>query len=232
MAPRTARTLPPSKPVEAYDPEVLRIGRALKWPPEQWKGQCYGVAKKMVDAGLAPGGTAVYGHYTGPIAPTSLFADRRALGFCQHGWILMVADGSVVDPTRWVFEDVEPYIYRGKADYYDEGGNGIRASFAGPPPSFDDRDVSRATYRVTGKMLSGPAWSLMEDLLRLLDDVDREREIDEVSQEQLFWLANVAYDTLQPHTAEIYKMLEKLRLGPFIPVDNRDRAEREAKRKG
>ena len=35
-----------------------------------------------------------------------------------HSWI-ECADGTVVDPTRWVLEGVFPYIYRGPSDFYD-----------------------------------------------------------------------------------------------------------------
>lgn len=88
-------------------------------PAEDWPGRCFEIASK-----IAPkiGGKPLYGLYLGPIAEGSYFDARRAVGFCRHGWIEMPG-GEVVDPTRWVFEGVDPYIYQGPADYYDLGGS-------------------------------------------------------------------------------------------------------------
>jgi hypothetical protein len=86
---------------------------ALGSPPETWVGNCYAIAYQLVEAGLVEG-RAVYGHYLGPIAKDSFFSEKGlAVGFVPHGWVLM-GDGRVLDPTRWVFENVEPYIYVGE----------------------------------------------------------------------------------------------------------------------
>lgn len=45
---------------------------------------------------------------------------------------------------------------------------------------------------------------------------------------QLHWLANLPMDTLGPHALPIFKALQKLNLGGFIPIDNLHKAEREA----
>ena len=45
---------------------------------------------------------------------------RDADGRPVHTWIEKL-DGTVVDPTRWVFEGVWPYIYEGPRDWYDKG---------------------------------------------------------------------------------------------------------------
>ena len=42
---------------------------------------------------------------------------KDATGLPVHVWIEKL-DGTVVDPTRWVFEGVWPYIYEGPPDYY------------------------------------------------------------------------------------------------------------------
>lgn len=94
-----------------YIPTIDECVRALDWPTEQWRGQCYGVALALVEAKLIDG-RAVYGHYYGPISPTSNpFGARAGTSFpTHHGWIV-TPDGQILDPTRWVFEDREPYIY-------------------------------------------------------------------------------------------------------------------------
>lgn len=43
---------------------------------------------------------------------------RDSKGYPMHSWIEQ-ADGTIVDPTRWVFEGVLPYIYRGLSDFYE-----------------------------------------------------------------------------------------------------------------
>ena len=94
------------------DLSVSAVEAAIGIPAEKWKGRCYAIACAIVEFNLVEG-TAVYGHWTGPIAATSLFANRRDLGFCHHGWIIL-KDGRVLDPTRWVFESVDPYIFVGE----------------------------------------------------------------------------------------------------------------------
>jgi len=65
-------TTPTIDPIEAA--EVIGI------PLSEWRGNCYWIATAFVEAGLVPeGSTAVYGHWTGPIAERSYFADRRLL---------------------------------------------------------------------------------------------------------------------------------------------------------
>lgn len=93
-------------------PTIDECVRALDWPTEQWRGQCYGVALALVKSKLIPG-RAVYGHYYGPIARTSNpFGARAGTNFpVHHGWIIMEDDETICDPTRWVFEDREPYLY-------------------------------------------------------------------------------------------------------------------------
>lgn len=87
---------------------VKRVEKVLGQRASKWKGNCFGIAGALVAKKLVEG-VAVYGFYHGPIAKTSMFAGRA---FTHHGWVLQ-PDGTVVDPTRWVFEDVEPYIYVG-----------------------------------------------------------------------------------------------------------------------
>lgn len=92
-------------------PTIDECVRALDWSTEKWRGQCYGVALALIESKLVSG-RAVYGHYYGPISPTSKpFGSRAGTSFpAHHGWIV-TEDGHIIDPTRWVFEDRAPYIY-------------------------------------------------------------------------------------------------------------------------
>lgn len=92
---------------------------------EEWKGNCYAVAVACVDAGVVEG-EAEYGIWEGPIAPGSFFEGRP---LARHGWVRL-PDGQIWDPTRWVFENVEPYIYVGSDEFYDFGATRLRRSVA------------------------------------------------------------------------------------------------------
>jgi len=93
-------------------PTLEACERALNEPASAWLARCYEISCKIVEAKLVDG-DAVYGHWVGNVAPGSHFAGRTSTGFVRHGWILL-KDGRVLDPTRWVFEDVEPYLYVGE----------------------------------------------------------------------------------------------------------------------
>ena len=100
------------------------VAKQIKWPLDKWPGNCYGIAQAMVEAKVVRG-KAIYGHYHGYINSKSIFAGRP---FTHHGWISCPRGGVLVDPTRWVFECAQPYIYLGTtADPdYDAGGNWLR----------------------------------------------------------------------------------------------------------
>lgn len=106
-----AKAVKPKKP-QGYIPTLEECEEVLGDRAFAWAGRCFEIASRIVDAGLVPGGVAVYGHWTGSIHPRSIFYDRRHLGFVPHGWILR-DDGTVIDPTRWAFEGKRPYLFQG-----------------------------------------------------------------------------------------------------------------------
>lgn len=176
---------------------------------EDWKGNCYGLACSFVEDEIVEG-KAVYGHWLGPIAETSFFAERRYMPFVQHGWVRM-ADDKIVDPTRWVFEDVKPYIYEGYDDeeYYDEGGNKWRESRHGLPPEPNAKERS-IKYTLTGE-----AKLFVFDLLGL------HKMTATIKFNQIFWLANCSPTTLGCYCKEIYEWLISVGQSSLIPIDNR-----------
>ncbi len=93
-------------------PTLAECEEAIGEQAEAWVARCYEISCAIVAAGLVDG-EAVYGHWLGKVAPGSHFADRKKLPFIPHGWILL-KDGRVLDPTRWVFENVKPYLYVGQ----------------------------------------------------------------------------------------------------------------------
>jgi hypothetical protein len=189
-------------------------------PLDDWKGNCFAIATQIVEKGLVEG-RAVYGHWLGPVAKDSFFAHRRKLPFIQHGWILL-KDGRILDPTRWVFEATKPYLYVGEddEDYYDEGGDRLRTAMtqARPVPKWKPDGQMGPKLKLTAKetafvrsLLGDGAGPVGKPLTR----------------EQLFWLANAPYALLGEHAKAIFLAIKGARLGALIPIDNLLRAEAE-----
>lgn len=169
-------------------------------PPERWKGACFAVA-----TALAPhiGGEAVYGHYRGYVSPDGYFGNRAHLGFVHHGWVLL-PDGYVIDPTRWVFEDVEPYAYVAPvSEDYDRGGNVLRMQMIGPPPAAGADDVVIS--------LSGDAESLALGIFKTW----------ELTLDQARWIAHLPPAAMGAAGRSLFEQLIAADLGVWIPIDNR-----------
>lgn len=231
------------------------IGEAAK----RWAGRCFEIASKIVEAGLVSrerglGGEAVYGHWIGPVSTRSYFADRRHLGFIQHGWINVETHGMVIDPTRWAFEGKRPYIF---ADYETDD---ITARCRHCRLLKDEHDRLGASDKCdlyeaelwpydeggnrwrAATMIRKPPPTLAADAkivtLKLKPDTAKfvavllgQEDGRRVSAEQVFWLANLPYQVLAASDiAAIYGAIcdvESYYI-EFIPIDNRKRAKREA----
>src|SRR5688572_27046285 len=96
---------------------VSQVEKAIGVPVDKWSGNCYSIACSILRARLVKGRPA-YGHWLGPVHPKSPFYSRSRAPFQRHGWIVLEERGAhaqrpglVLDPTRWVFEAAEPYIY-------------------------------------------------------------------------------------------------------------------------
>lgn len=184
----------------------------------RWKGNCYCVASKIVKERIIDDDCrAVYGHYLGPVSSKSFFSDRKGMPFISHGWIVL-SNGDIVDPTRWVFEAKQPYIalidrMDNVAEEYDEGGNEWREANMTLAPKYRKRDrqfpfviddVEVETY--------------------ILDLLGEEREyvyVKEICLDQIFWLANLSLDTLGIYALTVYTYIKNMGQICFIPMDNR-----------
>ncbi len=201
-------------------PTLKQAEATLGEPAKAWEGRCYEIACRFVERKLVKG-IAVYGHWIGPIAKGTLF--DRGLPFAHHGWVLL-PDKRVLDPTRWVFEAREPYLYVGSADHYDEGGNQWREALSPQAPEFDEFD---RIFDLTNEILPTQAWNYVEQLLGLYRYYDDPAyEPGTVSQGQLSWLANRSPERLGPHAPAIYRALFALGRGALIPIDNKRLVER------
>lgn len=172
--------------------------------PDEWPFKCFQVTS--VCAGLV-GGATVYGHWRPPV-------HLGLPGEVPHGWVVL-KDGRIFDPTRWAFETklLPPYLYIGP-NSKDYKGTEWCSEEPEYPPRYDKLDVH---FSITKHMLDTKAWIHIEKLLRL-DAAEQMPGF--VTWEQLHWLAHVAFETLQPHAAEVYKVLERLNLSP-LPTHTR-----------
>lgn len=194
---------------------IQRIQKAINISIEKWAGNCHLISCLIIEKKLIFG-EAVYGHWVGPITETSIFAKYRHLPFVRHGWIIL-KNGEILDPTRWVFEDVKPYIYKGKNDFYDRGGNIWRENNLRPPPSFKDKNFPINKYFSTNKL---PKLSV-EFLAEILCDSSFVKR-KTASLSQLFWIANLPPSMLGEYIQTIYKWLVQIGQGVLIPMDNRE----------
>lgn len=191
---------------------LQEIADKISWPLDRWAGNCYAIALALVNAGLVKG-KARYGHYRGPVAPGTMFHRASVTGFVQHGWVEL-PDGSVVDPTRWVFEGAEPYIYNGPADHYDVGGSTFRDQMRAinGPPAYDPLDKQ---FELQG---------LPSDMIRLLRTICQDPRPHALgrnifSKAQMFWLANANPKELGRWCRKFYQLLEQNKMSAFVPQD-------------
>lgn len=189
-------------------PSIRRLEISISVSATLWPGRCYEIASMVVESGLVSG-KAVYGHWLGPIAPGTHFRPRgsNTRPFTQHGWIR--SGDQIIDPTRWVFEGVKPYLFAGKSRThreYDEGGNALRSALSRPPPPFD---TSEKLYRLD---LPADAARHINDLLG--DELG-------VCQKRLAWIANLPVQWLDQYAKEIFRAIIDAGEQAYIPFDNR-----------
>lgn len=199
-------------PVEGLT--VMEVADAIQIPTSDWIGNCYLIAHKIVESEIVDG-RAVYGHWLGGVATMApAFASRGRNPFVAHGWIRL-PDGRVLDPTRWVFEAADPYLYVGTPGRcYDEGGNEWRmASMRSTPPPYDTegKDIpmqevfdafGHHALSVLG-ILGGPS--------------------PNIQVRHIFWLANRSPESYGVDPEPIYRGIVALGHEGFIPLDNHKR---------
>ena len=186
---------------------VIAIVDILDVPVHRWPGNCHAIASKILEENIFSG-KLQYGLYTGPIHKKSIFyaTGRTAV---RHGWIR--SDNTIIDPTRWVFEYVTPYIYVGPVDEaeYDFGMSEIR-KFTRLPFESLDLTVGRQTkYKIPADLL---------DLVGRLTTI-AEQGTDSLQTIQLCWLAGAGLEELGADAKKLYTWLDSLGLKYFVPID-------------
>lgn len=206
------------------DLDPYEIAEKIKKPVDKWPGRCHEIAADLLDTGLLePGAELRYGHWLGPVhpkCPVACFYQSHQAGllFQRHGWVQLV-DQRVVDPTRWVFEAAEPYIYAGPNDHYDIGGNHLRMSLLGPPPRFvrredlppEERNATSAVF-LRREDFDPEAWIFIRGHFF--------HDSPYLTGAQALWLASLDPRDLDEHCRTIYETFISRGLRGMIPIDN------------
>ncbi len=186
---------------------ITEAEQTIGLPAQEWHGKCHEIAIAFIQKELVLG-RPCYGHYLGYVSPEGFWAKRRGL-FIQHGWVLTPAR-TIVDPTRWSFENVEPYVAmfeEGADEYaeYDWGGNQWRTAMLDPECPEPDAEP---THRL-------PVGDECRDFLW---EEFRFPELNTIRQ--LMWLANHNPNQLGVHVLEVYRALDQMGNLAFVPIDN------------
>lgn len=198
-------------------PSVEECVLATEITADKWPMNCHAVAMAICNSGLLPGFRPTYGHYFGEIADDSPFGGRV---FPRHGWAIHKRAGVIVDPTRWVFESRDPYIFaceKGDScwDDYDMGGERFQTALGGHRRFPHDGLCAGENQRKYENLsFAPPADEFVKDVFG---------HDDWLYQEQMFWLANASPNALEELAVLIYDtiMAEPSRRG-WIPVDYRN----------
>ena len=182
--------------------------RRIKIPLAAWPGNCDGIAWAIVQEGLVPGGVVTRGFWWGVMGGP--FVGRP---FTGHSWITR-PDGSIVDPTRYVFEEERPYIYQGPEDTnYDPGGNRLREGVPCPPHEADETEVTLDFDDVEEA-------NMVRDLLPSDWLADEESTFVDCNGKQAHWLANRPPRLLGLAARPLFRALIKAGYRAHIPIDN------------
>lgn len=101
-------------------PNVNELVAHFEVPTSAWVDNCYALAMSIEREIPEYGFTVIEGVWIGEVAETSYFrslVDQLGVKELAHWW-LELPDGRVYDPTRWLFEGAEPYVYVGDGGQY------------------------------------------------------------------------------------------------------------------
>lgn len=236
-------------------PTLAECETAIGEPANAWAGRCYEISCKIVKAGLIDGGEAVYGHWVGPVHPESRFANRRGLPFVLHGWI-QLEDGCVIDPTRWVFEHVEPYLYVGeppdhwnivpcancgllREEHKDDGPADQCGCYEREPWPYDEGGNQWRETMTHGRPPPAPkgrrkTMRFSVAVAQWVGGALREDDPFHLAANQLLHLANLSYEVIKNAVGPIGVKMIYTAIADFndnsiswLPLDNFNRARRE-----
>lgn len=177
---------------------------------EEWHGACSQLTHVAIH--VLGYGSYAYGHFLGDVDPNGHWTPN-GMNIQRHAWVVLDG-GRILDPTRWSFENVDPYIYIGQGDDYDEGGNQVREALRTPCPSRGDGEPLCLEEAMCSR-------HFFEEMTRT--------PFNKITARQAAWVANSSYDNLGIAVAPVYETLITNGLKAFIPIDNYNRALREGR---
>lgn len=191
------------------------IAARIRFPLEQWPGNCHAVAGKILYHYAVPGrARVVRGAYLGPVHEDSIFHEYAGRGFPpNHSWLVL--DDILYDPLRWAFTMDDYSMYRVPASASGDEYAPCRAIPHQPykaKPSVETRDI-HTTMR--GEAAEGANRTINPG--KPLDGA-----VFHMSTPMAFWLANIPIDHAPREALKtIYKEFIKQGQGALIPLDNR-----------
>jgi hypothetical protein len=189
--------------------DIHKIAKKINFPVDQWPGNCYYLALLFVKHKIV-NGIARYGHFIGEVDSKSTFYKvHRVTAFVPHGWVEL-PDGKIVDPTRYVFESKEPYIYEGTSEDYDIGGSSIRDAMRKSMgcPAHNPNAKNFFEFKLPDEVIK---------LMRLICEDEREGNV--FCGDHVFWLGNANPKEFGIHAKSIYKEFKRLEIAVYIPQD-------------
>lgn len=183
---------------------ISQIENIIGVKSEKWIANCYYISTLLVKYGVVEG-KAVFGKYHGYVNKKSPFYGNT---FINHGWV-ETPNGEIIDPTRWVFESKEPYIYESfiKNIDYDRGSNVIKKLLKVDAPSFNENSkvVDIENLQIE---------AIFKELLK------EKKENKKISIEQLIWVGSLSLGDLNYFAKPLFAWYKDNALSVFIPVDN------------
>lgn len=227
--------------------KIAEVAKAIGVPVEKWSGNCYAIACSMLRAKLLKGRPA-YGHWVGDVHPRSPFYSKTS-PFQRHGWVVVEERGPhaerpglVVDPTRWVFEAVEPYIYVGRPNDVDDpdcedcgykeyehdedDDSPTCGGFAPPRWPYDEGGDQFRTSNQTPM----PDYQTGEKTHHLRVPLRIKRRLGlphKLTDRQMFWVANLPYVVMGRDAWAICQALSAAGHKGYVPLDTFARADAE-----
>jgi len=192
-------------------PTIRALEQHLDLTTDRWPGRCATIATGLAEM---TGGTAVRGHYYGPVSnfcviPSFVMRSGQTGMPINHEWV-SYKDGSMSDPTYWVFGHCTPFLrlQRKAPHFYDRAGERLRREMMGRPPGQQDGEKAFLLTIQTDVMLF---------LATLLG---RATPSNLLSLGELVWLANLPQDMLSPYNKAVYNAIDAAGQRAFIPLDS------------
>jgi len=224
----------------AADLTVADVEKAIGTPVAEWSGNCYAIACGILRAKLVKGRPA-YGHWTGPVHAKSPFShDGKRPPIVRHGWIIL-ENGAVLDPTRWVFEAAAPYLYVGMEvddpDCVDCGYKEYEHDEDDPHPTCGGYTAPDWPYDEGGDRWRAATQRPMPGIapgeqvcvkLKLAPTVRKRLNLPvSMTRQQAAWVANLPYATLGRDAWAVCVALRAAGCKAYVPLDTWTRADAE-----